>query len=424
MCPTTTSTYLSHSGKWLYDIVDSAVNFWHLILSDSSLDSGSLIVKDGANLDFNQKNAYVGLDYQNLTTHISDSVWRTNSKLFIGRDFYRASGGTAIRGTSCIYFRNLGGGYSHQATLNTNSGVCWYLQDAKARPLTLLDSAYIHNFYADSGLLATGASLKDSNFTAAACSLYIHGPMWQIIKNLSFTMQTKTNVTAPLYFIGGVSSVWNDSGRTVGDVSVSKTGAGIGLTIAGGGTVGDLTAADGNLTIPAGDTVRAGDGTFNNSGDTVSIGAGGALILSGNFSTAGDVVFAGTGKIVMTGASKTVTLNGNDAAPIFQADASTYINAGGSARLGGLVFGNDKIGISVRAGDTLVLAALAGADWSGSAGNLDSLFSATVGSRFFVSWPGNLSVSYAYLRDVCFSPGALTCPWTSGCRSGGGNRCP
>jgi hypothetical protein len=195
-----------------------------------------------------------------------------------------------------------------------------------------------------------------------------------------------------------------------------------------GKTTMPVFTADEYLWIDGGDTLAVtGDATFNNTGDSVAMaGTGtGVIQVGGNFSTAAAVKWDMQKiRVIMTGAGSTITLNGNDVIPILQANASTYINVGGNSLVGGLIFGNDNISVTVRAGDTLVLAALANADWSGSAGNLDSLYSATAGSRFYVSWSGSPTITYAYFRDMCFSPGTLNCPWTSGCRSGGGNRCP
>lgn len=268
--------------------------------------------------------------------------------------------------------------------------------------------------------------IRCSTFVAAGSDSIVLNRAYEITKNLSFGLDVKENITGTTIMQGGTSGTLTLNGNTIAALNISKSGT-AGVTVSTSGRAGDVTVADGNLWVNGGDSMQVGTLTANNSNDSIArIGTGTAyIVVTGDFTTAADVKWDRANiRIIMAGAGGMVTLNGNDNIPTIQANASMYINVGGNSLVGGLVFGNDNIGVSVRAGDTLVLAAMANADWTGAAGSLDSLFSATPGSRFYISWPGNPAISYAYLRDVCFSPGTLTCPWTSGCRSGGGNRCP
>lgn len=65
-----------------------------------------------------------------------------------------------------------------------------------------------------------------------------------------------------------------------------------------------------------------------------------------------------------------------------------------------------------------------GVDWSGSTGKLNYFISATPNSQARLWIPKDTNHVFQYWRDVCVQGGTITCPWSSGCRSGGGGKCP
>ncbi|MDD5394952.1 MAG: hypothetical protein PHE17_18190 [Thiothrix sp.] len=139
----------------------------------------------------------------------------------------------------------------------------------------------------------------------------------QLTGNLTFGALTRPHITTNIQFIGTGTSTFSPSGKTVYDVDVVKTAgsAANNLTLVGNlntGT-GDLTVTSGYFYLPAGDTARVTDATFNNAGDSVVLGAGAVILFAGNFSCAATVKFGyGAGAyIAATTCSPTITTNNN-----------------------------------------------------------------------------------------------------------------
>lgn len=63
-------------------------------------------------------------------------------------------------------------------------------------------------------------------------------------------------------------------------------------------------------------------------------------------------------------------------------------------------------------------------DWSGSTGKLNYFRSSTSALQARLTIPKDTAYVYQYWKDICVRGGTITCPWDSGCRSGGGNKCP
>lgn len=63
-------------------------------------------------------------------------------------------------------------------------------------------------------------------------------------------------------------------------------------------------------------------------------------------------------------------------------------------------------------------------DWSGSIGKLNYFKSSTPAQQARLIIPKDTAYVYQYWKDICVNGGTITCPWDSGCRSGGGGKCP
>lgn len=78
--------------------------------------------------------------------------------------------------------------------------------------------------------------------------------------------------------------------------------------------------------------------------------------------------------------------------------------------------------IRIKAGGALKMPAVY--NINGSAGNLTRVISSVPNTQARMWIGADGSNSYVYWRDVCVKGGTITCPWSSGCRSGGGGKCP
>jgi hypothetical protein len=165
----------------------------------------------------------------------------------------------------------------------------------------ILDSSS-GTFDQDFGTRCTTAVFSGSD------SIAMSGNM-EIVKNLSFGLQAKENVTGSIKWIGSGAAICADSGTQLADVIIAKT-AGQAWSSAGVLKTADFTGTTGDITIGAAatDTAYSVDVVLNNANVTVNA----PWYVSGNFSCAGSTVFAfsPSGKIVMTNCVA-ATLNGN-----------------------------------------------------------------------------------------------------------------
>jgi hypothetical protein len=165
-------------------------------------------------------------------------------------------------------------------------------------------------------------------------------------------------------------------------------------------------------------TIRADSLYYNGSPDSMT--SSGNIIVKKDFirntaasySTGGYILFDTTNRRTMT-----LTANGAQLRRVY-CKWLTFLD---SAKLnalyvadGGRVQFTPAVGVRV---DTIVKV-------SGGVGTPDSLVSTIAGSQARLWVPGNSAQTYMYWKDICVKGGTITCPWTSGCRSGGGGKCP
>jgi hypothetical protein len=246
--------------------------------------------------------AILGTDSAFISSKIKDSgnlYLAAAQKIawFTGYDLYMCGTGTQV--------------------LTGNGNILLILKHTNSGTLRPADSQCINNLLDSStGLWDMDYGLRCSTAVwSAACSLAQSGRM-EVMKNLTYGLDVKENVTGALNFIGGVSGIFSPGGNTVHDINVNKAGAGIGLTVSSTGTGNDLTCADGNVWIDGGDTLKIVDGTFNAADSIARSGTGRAYIqVSGNFSTVNTALWDTAIVIIATSGSHTFTLNGNPSLP-------------------------------------------------------------------------------------------------------------
>jgi hypothetical protein len=144
------------------------------------------------------------------------------------------------------------------------------------------------------------------------------------------------------------------------------------------------------------------------------------IVIGKNYTRGTPTIVNRTGGSIILDTTKTVhffTANGNQIGPVVCKD----VNFTDSSKIQKLTLSDSALvtfmpnfGVNI---DTI-------GKFSGSVGKLVYMRSSTPGAQARLWVPGNSSQTYMYWKDICVNGGIITCPWSNGCRSSGGNKCP
>ena len=379
--------------------------------------NGNLLLTAGKPIFGLFRDTVVG-NYTNSLTAAADTANRQDT-LFLGGSMTRSAGShtknenavTKLYGTSLCNLTTSGSRMNYIHIVGTNN----------TKQIKLLDNDTTIRLRDSIGTInQNGFALADSILYIGDSNQVLDGSrtIWKyLVFDTHYEANTINKITT---FLGSAAcSLVVNSTNTIGNITENLTGTGS-LQQVGSAHIDTLNITDGSYKIRGGDTAFvAGNTTFNNTGDSVArSGTGTAyIVINSNFSTAAGVLWDTAHiKITSTLTGATIALNGNATLPPIQLNARSSLT--GSGIINRLSFSTDGLKCIFEKAKKFTFTNVDTSYWNG-----DSMVSSQAFAACTLSWGGqNLHYSNMYWRDCkTKSPDTLKCPWSQGCRSGGGN---
>lgn len=363
----------------------------------------------------NSKNIYVDSNYVNVSP--DSAVWSAN--LTIGKSYFRNTA-AVFRTGGDVFFNGTKNG-----TITTNGAnlPTWYFRKAKTATMTLLDNLTLNRMIVDSGIIIQNKkTITDS----------VHSNRDSIAYDTTVTIyQTDSSGTTArpsygtnalrVYATGAdTGKVWCN-GKSRGNIYINSTKQWIfmdtlkcGIKVRKAGIVKEMHPMFATALIDS---------------STDSLTADSARYISGVDANGNSLVRVAGAKIkrgpsminYFTGSTHKIVCNNGPVAPLVIPNQKTTFTFADSTDAQKLTAADSTMFIFPIAKGVRIDTV---GDISGSAGKLIYFRSSLANNqaRFWI--PGNTNQTYAYWKDICVQGGTITCPWSSGCRSGGGGLCP